>query len=315
MAIERVAVIGAGLMGTNIALDFALHGVAVRLTDTSADALDRSFKTAVANAGTVAAHGLTTESPDTVCARIETTTSLTEAVAEADLVIESVSEDLALKQRLFPEIARHAPAHAILASNTSSFMPTTLGAATDCPERVMVAHYYNPAHLLPLVELVAGQKTDPAHVDTLFALYTEMGKTPVRLRREAMGFIGNRLQFALIREALAIIESGIGTPEDVDTVLRASLARRMPVTGIFRSMDLGGLDTMLAICRVLFPDLAIATEPGPRLAELVEAGRLGAKAESGWYEYAPGAADQVRRELAEALIRVKQRDSSALPEG
>jgi 3-hydroxybutyryl-CoA dehydrogenase len=129
-----------------------------------------------------------------------------------------------------------------------------------------------------------------------------------------LGFIGNRLQFALLREALALVESGVASPEDIDAVVRGSFGRRLPVTGLFRTADLAGLDVLHAICGVLFPDLAANPEPGPSMAQLVEQGRLGAKTNAGWYDYNPGEAEALRARLGAALIRQAAADSREEPE-
>ncbi|MGV3722218.1 MAG: 3-hydroxyacyl-CoA dehydrogenase family protein, partial [Actinomycetota bacterium] len=220
-----------------------------------------------------------------------------------ELVIEAVSENLELKRALFREIGDYAPKDAVLASNTSSFVPSLLSAAAGRPERFLVAHYWNPAHLIPLVELVPSSETAPEVVEALCALYERLGKKPVVVRKEVLGFIGNRLQFALLREALSLVESGVATPEDIDTVVRSSFGRRLPVTGLFHTADLAGLDVLLAICRVLFPDLAANEAPGPAMSELVAAGRLGAKTDAGWFTYGPGEAEALRATLGAELIR------------
>ena len=310
MTLNQVAVIGAGLMGTTIALDFALAGYAVRITDANAQSLKNSEATARVHAELLQTHGALPESVGTVLARIERCPALAAAVHGADLVVEAVPENLDLKRALFRQIDAHADPGAILASNTSSFVPSLLADATGRPERFLVAHYWNPAHLIPLVELVPSAQTDPEVVEALRALYTRMGKQPVVVRREKLGFIGNRLQFALLREAMALVEEGVATPDDVDTVVRASFGRRLPATGIFHTADLGGLDVLLAICRTLFPDLAANAEPGPSMPALVEDDRLGVKTHAGWFRYGPGEADELRRTLSEELIRRAQEDRS-----
>lgn len=308
MAAAPIAIIGAGLMGTTIALDFARNGHPVRLTDARGESLSASENTARTHALLLQEHGLLTEDAGAVLGRIQRCDTLADTVADAWLIIEAVSENLELKRALFRQIDAHAPASAILTSNTSSFMPSSLADATGRPERFLVTHYWNPAHLIPLVELVPSPETDPAVLDALHALYKRMGKQPVVVRKEKLGFIGNRLQFALLREAMALVEEGVATPDDVDQVVCASFGRRLPVTGIFHTADLGGLDVLHSICQTLFPDLAANREPGPSMPALVEADRLGVKTEAGWFRYGPGEADDLRRSLSEALIRRAQEE-------
>jgi 3-hydroxybutyryl-CoA dehydrogenase len=306
--IRRVAVVGAGLMGANIALEFALSGRQVTLTDSSPEQLAAAARTVETNLALLCEHGLAAEAPEAVLARLEPRETLEETVGEADLVIEAVTEDLALKRDVFKWLDFFAPRDAVLASNTSSFMPSSLARGTQRPARVLVAHYWNPAHLIPLVELVPGPETAPETVETLLRLYREMGKRPVVVRKEKPGFIGNRLQFALMREALALVDEGVASPEEIDTVLRAGFGRRLPVTGLFGTADLAGLDTLLAICRVLFPDLSVAQQPGPSMPERVRQGRLGVKTGAGWYDYTDEEAAAVRRRLSEELIRLAMED-------
>lgn len=299
---EQIAIVGAGLMGTTIALDFALAGHPVRITDAIPAALQNSEATLRSHVGLLQEHALLREDAESVLGRIERCSSLAKTVDAAGIIVEAVSENLELKRALYRQIDAYAPAEAILASNTSSFMPSLLADATCRPERFLVAHYWNPAHLIPLVELVPSPQTDPEVLEALHTRYVEMGKQPVIVRKEKLGFIGNRLQFALLREAMALVEEGVATPEDVDHVVRASFGRRLPATGIFHTADLGGLDVLLAICRTLFPDLAANPEPGPSMPALVAEQRLGIKTHAGWFRYGPEEATALRRTLSEELI-------------
>lgn len=300
---NQIAIVGAGLMGSTIALDFALAGYQVRITDVKEEQLLRSEATTRSHAELLAQHRLLPADLEEVLGRIERGPSIAAAVAGADLILEAVSENLELKRALYRQINSYANEQAILASNTSSFVPSSLADATGRPDRFLVAHYWNPAHLIPLVELVPSPQTDPAILDALYTLYQQMGKQPVIVRKEKLGFIGNRLQFALLREAMALVEEGVATPEDIDTVVRASFGRRLPATGIFHTADLGGLDVLLTICRTLFPDLAATTEPGPSMPALVREDRLGTKTNAGWFRYAPGEAEELRKTLSEELIQ------------
>lgn len=306
--ISRVAVIGAGLMGTNIALDFAVAGIPVRLTDAIEATLQRSAQTLDENLDALRSHGLLHEDPESIRGRVSRHSTLAKTVVGAELVVEAVSEELSLKRSLYREIEVLVPQETILASNTSSFMPSLLAAELAHPGRFLVAHYWNPAHLIPLVELVPGPRTDPAVLDTLRTLYLRIGKQPVVVQREKRGFIGNRLQFALLREAMALVEEGVCKPAEVDTVVRAGFGRRVPVTGIFGTADIAGLDVHLAICRELFGDLAEGTQGLQVLESLVSEGRIGMKTGAGWYEHPAEEAVAVRRRLAEELIRRFQDD-------
>ena len=303
--ITRIAVIGAGLMGHGIALELAAHGFAVRLQDRDQPALERARLgiaeglARLADIGRIAP-AAAAEAPS----RIDMGTDARAAVTNADLVIEAVSENLDLKRSLFRDLDAWAPPHAILASNSSSFMPSLLAAATERPDRVLVAHYFNPPHLLPLVELVRGADTSDETIETMRALYLGIGKSPAVVQREAPGFVGNRLQMALLREALAIVDAGIATPEDVDTIIKNSFGRRLAVAGVFEVFEAAGWDLTLAVADQLFPAIDRSTEPPQSLREQVARGELGLKTGKGFYEWTPEEAAALRRRISEGLAAI-----------
>lgn len=304
-SMQRIAVIGAGLMGHGIALEFAAHDYEVTLHDQSEAQLARA-RASIAEglARLVAAGRISQEIADAAPARISFETDLQSAVAEADLIIEAVSENLEVKQAIFRDIDAWAPAHAIIASNSSTFMPSLLGSVTKRPERVMVAHYFNPPHLLPLVELVPGTQTSAETVATLRALYEGIGKSPVVIRKEAPGFVGNRMQMAIFREALAIVAAGIATPEDVDTIIKTGFGRRLSVAGVFEIFDAAGLDVTLAVADQLFPSIDTAATAPSLLRDKVAQGDLGLKTGKGFYDWPPEEAAALRARIGAALTAI-----------
>jgi 3-hydroxyacyl-CoA dehydrogenase len=303
--IQRIAVIGAGLMGHGIALELAAHGYGVSLHDRDQAALERAQGSIVEGLARLAEIGLITpEAADAAPSRIAMETDARAAVTSADLVIEAVSEDLDLKRGLFRDLDAWAPPHAILASNSSSFMPSLLAAATNRPDRVLVAHFFNPPHLLPLVELVRGEQTSDATIETMHALYRGIGKRPAIVQREAPGFVGNRLQMALLREALAIVDAGIATPEDVDTIIKNSFGRRLAVAGVFEVFEAAGWDLTLAVADQLFPAIDRSTKPPQSLRDRVARGELGLKAGKGFYEWTPEEAAALRGRIGEGLAAI-----------
>ncbi|MCW8130824.1 MAG: 3-hydroxyacyl-CoA dehydrogenase family protein [Planctomycetota bacterium] len=311
MPLDTLAILGAGTMGANIALDLAAHGRTVRLCDPRPEQLETARALIRANAEALRAHGLLEASADDVLARVRFTSKRDEAIAGAELILEAVPERLDLKRALYAELEAAVSPDVILASNTSTFMPTALAEGLRHPERLLVAHYWNPAHLLPLVELVphAGTRADVlARVETLLRA---CGKQPVVLRKEVPGFIGNRLAFALQREAMDLVAKGVATPEEIDAVVRGCFGRRVPVTGIFGTADLGGLDVYAAICDSIFPGLCADRSAPEVLTRLVEQGRLGVKTGAGWRDYAPQEAEALRAALGEALIRSAKQDREA----
>ena len=303
--IQRIAVVGAGLMGHGIALEFAAYGYAVNLQDLDQAQLDRA-RDGIAH-GLARLAEIERIAPDEAAAapaRIIMGTDLRAAVTDADLVIEAVTEDLEVKRSLFRDLDAWAPPRAILASNTSTFMPSLLAAATNRPQQVIVAHYFNPPSLLPLVELVRGDQTSAETVETLSALYQSIGKSPAVVQREAPGFVGNRLQMALLREALAIVDAGIASPRDVDTIIRSSFGRRLAVAGVFEVFEAAGWDLTLAVAEQLFPAIDRSAEPPASLREKVGRGELGLKSGQGFYTWTPEEAAALRQRIAAGLAAI-----------
>ncbi len=293
-SIERISVVGAGIMGHGIAQEFAAAGFDVTLTDTFPAALDTARERIVANLSG-------TDGAESTLARIRFEPDLASAVELADLVVEAVPERLELKQQLFADLDGFTPAHTILASNTSSFMPSQLAPKTSRPDKVLVTHYFNPPHLVPLVEVVRGPETSAKTTESVRALYEQIGKIPVVVQKERLGFIGNRLQNALFREALALVDEGVCSIEDLDTVMHTSIGRRWSVAGIFEVFDLAGLDTVFAVSEQIFPDLSNASTPPAAWLERVQSGDHGIKSGSGFYEWTPESGEAARRRIRLAL--------------
>lgn len=305
--IERVAVIGPGVMGTGVAQVFAEAGLEVRLYGRRPEALEGAMQRIAANQRSMGQAGLLSpEAAEAARGRIATTGSLAEAVAEADFVSENVSEDLALKQDLFRELDRLAPPAAILSTDTSGLSITAIAAATARPDRVVGLHWMNPPHLMRPVEVVRGAGTSDATMERTCALARAVGRIPLRVERDAPGFLWNRLQLALIREAIHIVEQGIAMPETVDLAVTAGLGPRWAAVGPLAIMDLAGLPTFHAVASYLYPDLCRAEAPQALLAGAVARGHHGARAGKGIYDYPPGAAERAiarRDRLIVALQR------------
>lgn len=259
------AVIGLGTMGSGIARLLLAHGATVRGFD------------AHANAGALGA--------DDRLAGLELAESLSDAVRGADVVFEAVFEDIDVKEAVLGEIGRSTDS--VIASNTSTFVPTRLARFVREPGRLLVAHFFNPSDVIPLVEVVPHAGTSRDLPDQMAELLRAVGKRPVVLRRERPGFVANRLQAAILRESLALVEEGVVTPDGIDEVVRSALAPRWSVAGPIGVADLGGLDVFLAVCSEIFPTLADASAPSSLLVDAVEAGRLGAKTGRGFYPHTP----------------------------
>ena len=247
---------------------------------------------------------------DDVLARISRFTDYASGVAGVDFVIEAVSENLDLKKSIWAEIEQAAPDDAILATNTSGLSPTEIQSALKKSERFVVAHFWNPAQLMPLVEVVPGEKTDPHVVDVTFDLMTKIGKKPAKLNKEALGFIGNRLQMAVLREEFHIIQEGIADAATVDDVMKYSLGRRWNLVGPIASIDLGGLDVFYNISTYLFDDMDNGTGPSPLLAEKVKAGDLGAKTGQGFFSWQGEDGKRIIETRNKALLRALKDDAA-----
>ncbi len=260
----RVAIIGAGLMGAQIGCEYALGGHEVRVHSRDiGGALQR-----VANGFAVLeAHGLSTaDAVRAAAGRVTTAAHPGDAARDADLLVESLPEDLELKASVLREALAGAR-HPVVATNTSSLSITAIGEAIGAPERTLGTHYLNPPLLMPTVEVIAGERTAPETVSLVQETLVALGKLPVLVGRDVPGFVWNRLQFALVRECAWLVEHGVASPEDVDTVMREGLARRWRRVGPLRAIALGGVDTWNRSARAIVPDLSTAREL-PDLAEV-----------------------------------------------
>jgi 3-hydroxybutyryl-CoA dehydrogenase len=304
---ERIAVVGAGLMGTSIALDWARAGHEVAIYDADPERVRSAPERAAGIGRALVEAGVTSEAElDAAVQRVAPTTDLGRAVAGAEYVAEAIVEDLAAKQTLFGELDAIAEPNAVLASNTSALMQSDLARPTRRTERVLVVHYFNPAHLIPVVEVVLGPQTSAETVETATRLLRRAGKTPAVLRKEMPGFIANRLQSALLREALYLVQEEVTSFEDLDAVVSMGFGRRLAAFGPFAVTDMAGLDVWQAIAANLFPQLSSADTSPPLLAERATRGDLGLKTGHGFYEWSPDAArESLARRDAELLRHLK----------
>lgn len=258
--VQRVAVIGNGIMGHGISQVFATAGKHVVMIGRSEDSLHAALGRVRDSLQLFERHGLLSQAhADAALARISTSTRLEDA-ARAELVVEAVPEDTELKLSIFAELDGICPPPAVLASS-SGRPASSLVERVRHRERVIAAHFWNPPQLLPLVEVCAGPETAPAVTGWTVSQLREAGKSPVVVEKEIDGFIGNRLQFALLREALALWSEGVASAEAIDNAVRSSFGRRLSVTGPLQSAQVGGVQTMYEFSRFLFPGLSTAVEP------------------------------------------------------
>jgi 3-hydroxybutyryl-CoA dehydrogenase len=302
MAKARIAVIGAGLMGHGIAQVFALHGHAVAIHDAAPASL--------ANVKTRIEANLRDLGEDvSAAARVTPNASLAETVREADFVVEAALEDLAVKQKLFAEIEAAARPDAILSSNTSVIPITAIMGGLRERTRALGTHWWNPPYLVPLVEVIASEWTAQAAIDWTMTLHKAVGKTPVHVRKDVPGFIGNRLQHALWREAVSLVEHGVCDAATVDTVIKASFGRRLAVLGPLENADLVGTDLTLAIHNILLPHIENSAAPSPYLEHLVAAGKLGMKSGEGFRTWTAEQQTQLRHTVLNHLKKALAQDA------
>jgi 3-hydroxybutyryl-CoA dehydrogenase len=278
MTKAKISVVGAGLMGHGIAQVFALAGHEVTITDTVMKNLDTVISRVAANLRDLG-------DDENAATRVRPCVDLAEAVRDADYVVEAVLEDLPLKQKLFGEIERHVRPDTILASNTSVIPITSIMQGLNKRERALGTHWWNPPFLVPLVEVIETQWTSQQAIAWTMQLHQAAGKKPAHVKKDVPGFIGNRLQHALWREAISLVEQGICDAETVDAVVKASFGRRIAVLGPLENADLVGTDLTLAIHNNVLPAIDSRPEASPYLKRLVADGKLGFKSGEGFRKW------------------------------
>ena len=303
----RIAVIGAGIMGTGIAQVMAEGGCEVWLQSRRRESVDGALERMRKNQEQMITAGLLGRADaEAARGRMRVTQDLAEAVRQADFVSENVPEDLTLKQAVFRELDRLAPRGAILSTDTSGLSITAIAGATSRPERVVGLHWLNPPHLMLPVEVNRGERTSEETMQATCALAERVGRRPIRVERDVPGFLWNRLQMALVREAVHLVEQGIATPEDVDLAVQWGLGFRWAALGPLRVMDLAGLGTFRTVAAALFPELSAAREPQKLIEDLIARDHLGARAGKGFYDYPPGAHEGSIRERNARLIAIRR---------
>jgi 3-hydroxybutyryl-CoA dehydrogenase len=314
--VTTAAVIGTGMMGPGIALTLALGNVRTVILSRTAEAGSRGLVAARERAAFLAENELI-DSAQAIQAMklLHCSAAFDETVIASDLIVESGPENMEFKQALFARMDAIAKPEAILASNTSGLSITAIASLCKRPERVLTTHFWNPPHLVPLVEIVQGEKTSPEVARQVSDLLADCGKTPVIVRKDRPGQLGNRLQMALVREAANIIAEGIASADDVDSVAKNGLGLRMPAYGILEHQDLAGLDFGLAVMEYVTQDLYNEPRAPEYFRALVRQGNLGAKTGKGFYDWSLKSGDAVKagrdRFLVETLKGRRRKASLA----
>ena len=297
----RIAVIGAGLMGHGIAQVFALAGHDVTITDAHKPTLDSALNRISANLRDLG-------DDEKAVNRVKPIGDLGDCVRDADYVVEAILEDMPLKQRTFAEIEQHVRPDTILASNTSVMPITEIMQGLKHRERALGTHWWNPPFLVPLVEVIATRWTSAAAIDFTMRLHADAGKQPAHVKKDVPGFIGNRLQHALWREAISLVERGICDAETVDNVIKAAFGRRLAVLGPLENADMVGTDLTLAIHKTVLPDIDHRPGPSPYLERLLAEGKLGFKSGEGFRKWSAEEQAALRSKVLQHLKKAREND-------
>ncbi len=295
-----IAIVGTGTMGPGMGAVMARAGARVSLYDVDPDALER------ARTGVELASGVLDrlEVHDRG-GSIDFEAELADAVSGADLVVEAVPERLELKQKVFADLEDLAPSGAVLASNTSGMAITSIAESLQRPERVIGMHWSNPPHLIPMIEVVPGAKTDPEVTQAMAAFIRSFGYEAV-IESEVPGFVENRILYAILRECLELVDRGVISQSDMDTCVRWGIGYKLAVVGPMQLLDMAGLDIYTSVGSYLNPDLSSATEVSSTVLDLAGQGRLGMKTLGGIYDYTPETVASTRAEIANALVAVRR---------
>ncbi|MED1797480.1 3-hydroxyacyl-CoA dehydrogenase family protein [Brevibacillus porteri] len=302
---KHAAVIGSGVMGHGIAQLYALAGFRVFLYDLQEAFLMKARASIEHSLSLQVAEGvIADQSRVTALEHIVLTTDLRAAVSDAEIITEAVPEVIELKWELFEKLEQYARPDAIIASNTSTFSIARLIEKATTPQRFIITHFFNPAQLVPLVEVVRHESTAQEVVHKTMQLMEEIGKSPVLLKKDVPGFIANRLQTALMREAFHLLAEGVADAAQIDTVMKDGIGYRWAFVGPIETMDFGGLDTWKRVMDNLAPELDASTKAPAIIEERVAEGNLGTKTGAGIYSYMDTSVSEKLRVRDEQFIRL-----------
>jgi 3-hydroxybutyryl-CoA dehydrogenase len=294
-------------MGHAIAQLFASKGYSVSLYDSDPQVLEEAPAKMRANFKTFLDLNLTTaDDVERSLSRVSLCKSLEEGVSDVDVVIEAVRERLLVKQQIFSQLERCVPAEAVLCSNTSAISITLIAEALERKERLVGSHFWNPPHIVPCVEVIKSRFTSDQAFESVYQLLKLIGKRPVKVLRDVPGFLGNRMQHALWREAMSLVEQGIATPDGIDEVVKSGFGLRMPFLGPLETADLAGLDLSREVHEDLFPHLENTAKPLSVLNDKVERGDLGAKTGRGFHDWPQEKLEKTIAERDRFLLAITQ---------
>ncbi len=301
----QTAVLGAGTMGHGIAQVMALAGHEVRLYDPQPQAHDKARQAIAKNLALCVEMGLNSDEQAASCLEhISHHTDLATACLEAGLIVESVPEDMELKRGLYASLEELVPPETILCTNTSALSISELARDLKHPDRFVGTHFWNPAQVMPCVEIIKGERTSLDTFERVVEIIRKAGKEPVKVLKDLPGFLGNRMQHALQREAMSLVEQGVASAEDVDRVVQHGFGLRLALMGPMERADMGGLDITLKVQNYLLPYLDDRTTASPMLEKQVAVGRLGLKTGAGFFEWPADKAARIVSQRDRALLSI-----------
>ncbi|MDA0746526.1 MAG: 3-hydroxyacyl-CoA dehydrogenase NAD-binding domain-containing protein [bacterium] len=302
--LDKTTVVGAGLMGSQIGLVLALGSKETILTSRRSESLSRAFENLHRYTQDLARYdGLNGESPETVLTRIRTTTNLEDALDGTQFVVESITEDLESKQSLFQQMDALTPPETLLASNTSGLPITQLAQHVQHKSRIAGSHFVQPGHIVPVVEVIRAEHTSDATMDRIADIWQGLGRLPLRVNHDIPGFLVNRLQHAVIREAVHLLSSGVADAASIDLAFRLGLAPRFTTAGPLEQRDINGLNMHVRVASHLWQTLGGWQEPLAYLKAMVERGETGLEAGKGYYDWSDKDPQTVRANQDEQLLR------------
>jgi 5-formyl-3-hydroxy-2-methylpyridine 4-carboxylic acid 5-dehydrogenase len=305
--INKVAVVGAGTMGPGMAATFARHGYDTTLSDISAEQLEKAKGTIDFVFKTLLGGGFVTEAEvEAARGRLTLTDDQASAVADADYVVETVPERLEIKRAVFQQLSEQARPDAVLASNTSGIPITTLQEGLKNPGRVIGMHWSNPPHLIPVIEVIKGDQTSQSTVETTVAVVESVDMVPGIVDRDIPGFVENRILYAIMREALHLLDEGVASAEDIDKITKWGIGYKLAVIGPLELLDVAGLDIYTAVASYLNKDLSNNTGISSTVTSKVDEGKLGLKTQGGLFEYTPEQIQELAQKRGRLLVASKK---------
>jgi 3-hydroxyacyl-CoA dehydrogenase len=305
--IKKVAVVGAGTMGPGMAATFARFGYDTTLSDISAEQIEKARGTVDFVFKTLIGGGFVSEADaEAAKGRLTLTQDQGQAVSDADYIVETVPERLEIKRSVFAQLSEQAREDAILASNTSGIPITTLQEGVKNPGRVIGMHWSNPPHLIPVIEVIKGEQTDQATVDTTIKVIESVEMVPGIVDRDVPGFVENRILYAIMREALHLLDEGVASAEDIDKITKWGIGYKLAVIGPLELLDVAGLDIYTAVASYLNKDLSNNTGISSTVTSKVDEGKLGLKTQGGLFDYTPEQIQELAQKRGRLLVASKK---------